>query len=86
MIIFISKKDKSFSLHLKELGRQLAREQPCPNADLVIGVPDSSTPAAIGFALQSGIPFSEGLTKNRYIARTFIQVLPFFFSFSLLSF
>lgn len=57
----------------QELGKQLAIEQPCPGADIVIGVPDSSTPAAIGYSTQSGIPFSEGLTKNRYIARTFIQ-------------
>lgn len=54
------------------MGRQLAREAPA-NADIVIGVPDSATPAAIGYGLESGIPFSEGLTKNRYIGRTFIQ-------------
>ena len=40
----------------------------------MIGVPDSSTPAAIGYALESGLPFTEGLTKNRYIGRTFIAV------------
>ena len=40
---------------------------------MVVGVPDSATPAAIGFAQASGIPYSEGLTKNRYIGRTFIQ-------------
>lgn len=54
------------------MGQILAQESPA-NADLVIGVPDSATPAAIGFASQSGIPFGEGLTKNRYIGRTFIQ-------------
>src|SRR5690606_16961534 len=43
------------------------------DADVVIGVPDSATPAAIGYSRESGIPFSEGLTKNRYIGRTFIQ-------------
>ncbi len=56
----------------QRLGRQLAREAPA-EADLVFGVPDSATPAAIGFSQESGIPFSEGLTKNRYIGRTFIQ-------------
>eukprot|EP01127_Copromyxa_protea_P013723 TRINITY_DN370_c1_g1_i1.p1 TRINITY_DN370_c1_g1~~TRINITY_DN370_c1_g1_i1.p1 ORF type:complete len:530 (+),score=82.29 TRINITY_DN370_c1_g1_i1:29-1591(+) len=57
-----------------ELGRQLAREQPCPdNIDVVVGVPDSSIPMAIGYALESGKNFTEGLIKNRYIARTFIQ-------------
>ncbi|MEM9955643.1 MAG: amidophosphoribosyltransferase [Chloroflexota bacterium] len=54
------------------MGQVLAKESPA-DADLVIGVPDSATPAAIGFAAQSGIPFGEGLTKNRYIGRTFIQ-------------
>lgn len=54
------------------MGRKLAVEAPA-EADIVIGVPDSATPAAIGYALQSGIPYSEGLTKNRYIGRTFIQ-------------
>lgn len=55
-----------------EMGRVLAREAPA-EADIVIGVPDSATPAAIGYATESGIPFTEGLTKNRYIGRTFIQ-------------
>ncbi|HYF65620.1 MAG TPA: amidophosphoribosyltransferase [Herpetosiphonaceae bacterium] len=55
-----------------ELGRELAREAPVA-ADLVIGVPDSAIPAAIGFAQESGIPYGEGLIKNRYIGRTFIQ-------------
>jgi amidophosphoribosyltransferase len=56
----------------QNMGRQLAREAPA-DADIVVGVPDSATPAAIGYSLQSGIPFTEGLTKNRYIGRTFIQ-------------
>jgi amidophosphoribosyltransferase len=56
----------------QNMGRQLAIEAPV-EADIVVGVPDSATPAAIGFSQQSGIPFSEGLTKNRYIGRTFIQ-------------
>jgi amidophosphoribosyltransferase len=54
------------------MGEQLAREAPA-DADLVIGVPDSGTPAAIGFSKASGIPFNEALIKNRYVARTFIQ-------------
>ena len=54
------------------MGQQLAREAPV-EADLVIPIPDSGTPAAIGFARATGIPFSEGLIKNRYVARTFIQ-------------
>jgi amidophosphoribosyltransferase len=56
----------------QRLGAELAREAPV-EADVVIGVPDSATPAAIGFAQASGIPYSEGLIKNRYIGRTFIQ-------------
>lgn len=56
----------------QRLGAELAREAPA-QADVVVGVPDSATPAAIGYAQASGIPYSEGLTKNRYIGRTFIQ-------------
>lgn len=56
----------------QQLGRMLAREAPV-EADVVVGVPDSATPAAIGYSLESGLPFTEGLTKNRYIGRTFIQ-------------
>jgi len=54
------------------LGAQLARERPA-QADMVVGVPDSATAHAIGYAHESGIPFGEGLIKNRYIGRTFIQ-------------
>jgi amidophosphoribosyltransferase len=54
------------------MGEQLAAEAPV-EADLVLPIPDSGTPAAIGFSRALGIPFSEGLIKNRYIARTFIQ-------------
>ncbi len=63
------------SLHAarRRMGAELHREHPAPEADLVIGVPDSGTPAALGFAEASGIPFGEGLVKNRYIQRTFIQ-------------
>ena len=56
----------------KEMGMHLAEEAPV-DADIVIPVPDSGVPAAIGFAEKSGIPFGEGLIKNRYIGRTFIQ-------------
>ncbi len=56
----------------KRLGKQLAIELPV-EADIVIGVPDSSTSAAIGYAEQSGIPNEMGLIKNRYVGRTFIQ-------------
>jgi amidophosphoribosyltransferase len=54
------------------MGEALAREAPV-EADLVMPVPDSGTPAAIGFARASEIPFAEGLIKNRYVGRTFIQ-------------
>ena len=54
------------------MGERLAAEAPV-GADLVLPIPDSGTPAAVGFARASGIPFSEGLIKNRYVHRTFIQ-------------
>jgi amidophosphoribosyltransferase len=55
-----------------EVGRTLAREHPA-DADLVIPVPESGTPAAIGFAEESGITYGVGLVKNSYVGRTFIQ-------------
>jgi amidophosphoribosyltransferase len=55
-----------------DIGRRLAQEKPV-DADLVIGVPESGTPAAVGYAQESGIPFGQGLTKNAYVGRTFIQ-------------
>ena len=55
-----------------EVGRRLAKEHPV-EADLVIPVPESGTPAAIGFAEASGIPYGLGLVKNSYVGRTFIQ-------------
>ncbi|NJA57672.1 amidophosphoribosyltransferase [Streptomyces sp. NEAU-H3] len=55
-----------------EMGRRLAREAPV-EADLVIATPESGTPAAIGYAEESGIPFGNGLVKNAYVGRTFIQ-------------
>jgi len=54
------------------LGRALAREQPAP-ADVVVPVPDSGTPAAIGYAEESGIPFSLALVRSHYVGRTFIE-------------
>jgi len=54
------------------MGARLSEEHPV-DADLVIGVPDSATAAAIGYAAASGIPYAEGLVKNRYVGRTFIQ-------------
>lgn len=61
-------------LHMmrQNMGKRLAQEAPV-DADVVVGLPDSATPAAIGFARESGIPYSEALIKNRYIGRTFIQ-------------
>jgi len=56
----------------QSLGCELAREHPV-EADLVMSVPDSATAAAIGYAQEAGIPYNEGLIKNRYIGRTFIQ-------------
>jgi len=56
----------------QRFGRQLARETHV-DADIVVGVPDSATPAAIGYSLETGLPYTEGLTKNRYIGRTFIN-------------
>jgi amidophosphoribosyltransferase len=55
-----------------EIGRRLATEQPV-EADLVMPVPESGTPAAIGYAQGSGIPYGTGLVKNAYVGRTFIQ-------------
>jgi amidophosphoribosyltransferase len=62
------------TLHLvrQEMGKHLAMEAPV-DADLVIPVPDTGMPAAIGYAAASGIPYAEGLIKNRYVQRTFIQ-------------
>jgi amidophosphoribosyltransferase len=64
--------DESLYSYRLRLGRQLAQES-LVEADIVIGVPDSGIPAAIGFSQESGIPYAEGLIKNRYVGRTFIQ-------------
>lgn len=64
--------DETLYSYRVRIGRQLARES-FVDADLVIGVPDSGIPAAIGFSRESGISYGEGLIKNRYVGRTFIQ-------------
>ncbi|WP_028033433.1 amidophosphoribosyltransferase [Chelativorans sp. J32] len=56
----------------KRIGAELARENPV-EADLVVPVPDSGTPAAIGFSQEAGIPFELGIIRNHYVGRTFIQ-------------
>lgn len=56
----------------RNTGRILAREAPV-EADLVLGVPDSGVPAALGYAAESGIEYTDGIVKNRYVGRTFIQ-------------
>ncbi len=75
--IYFARPDSNINgrnIHLvrKELGRNLARENPA-EADIVTGVPDSSLSAAAGFAEEAGLPYEMGLIKNRYIGRTFIQ-------------
>jgi amidophosphoribosyltransferase len=64
--------DESLYSYRLRIGRQLAQESPA-EADIVIGVPDSGIPASIGYSQASGIPYAEGLIKNRYVGRTFIQ-------------
>jgi amidophosphoribosyltransferase len=64
--------DRRVYLARQAMGEELAREHPVA-ADVVVPVPDSAVPAAIGYSRASGIPFAEGLIKNRYIGRTFIQ-------------
>lgn len=76
-MIYFSRPDSICSDHTiynyrLQLGRKLAQESPV-DADIVIPVPDSGVPATIGYSEQSGIPFAEGLIKNRYVGRTFIQ-------------
>lgn len=56
----------------RSMGRILSHEAPV-EADLVLGVPDSGVPAALGYAEASGIPYTDGIVKNRYVGRTFIQ-------------
>ena len=75
--VYLARPDTSIngrSVHAArvEMGRALAREHPV-EADMVMPTPESGTPAAVGYAQQSGIPFGQGLTKNAYVGRTFIQ-------------
>ncbi|MBC7882287.1 MAG: amidophosphoribosyltransferase [Anaerolineae bacterium] len=63
---------ESLYMYRERLGEMLALQSPV-EADVVIAVPDSGTPAAIGYARQAGIPFQQGLIKNHYVGRTFIQ-------------
>jgi amidophosphoribosyltransferase len=67
-LVFGRSVDKSREM----LGRLLAREQPA-DADIVVPVPDSGVPAAIGYAMESGLPFRMGLIRNHYVGRTFIE-------------
>jgi amidophosphoribosyltransferase len=76
-LIYFSRPDSLIHnqrLHLvrQRMGEELAREQPA-DADIVVGLPDSAIPAAIGYARASGLTYMEALIKNRYIGRTFIQ-------------
>lgn len=57
----------------KNIGAELARENPAPGADLIVPVPDSGVPAAIGYAEASGVPFELGIIRNHYVGRTFIE-------------
>jgi len=65
-------KGRRLYLSRQRMGMELAREAPA-DADVVISMPDSATPAAIGYAREANIPYAEALIKNRYIGRTFIQ-------------
>jgi amidophosphoribosyltransferase len=57
----------------KQIGMELARENPVAGANIVVPVPDSGVPAAIGYAQQSGVPFELGIIRNHYVGRTFIE-------------
>ena len=75
--IYFARADSVFGGRLlyaarQAMGARLAREYPV-EADMVMGVPDSATAAAIGYSRESGIPFGDGLLKNRYVGRTFIE-------------
>ena len=57
----------------KQIGVELAKESPCEGADVIVPVPDSGVPSAIGFAQESGVPFELGIIRNHYVGRTFIE-------------
>ncbi len=57
----------------KNIGNELAREAPCPGADIIVPVPDSGVPSAIGYSEKSGVPFELGIIRNHYVGRTFIE-------------
>ena len=65
--------DKTLHAVRRRMGHELAKECPAPDAHLVIPIPDTGTPAAIGYAQASRIPYGEGVIRNRYVQRTFIQ-------------
>ena len=76
-LIYFARPDSMLDDHLVyssrlQMGAQLAVEHPV-EADVVIGIPDSANAAAVGYAQEAGIPYSEGLVKNRYVGRTFIE-------------
>jgi amidophosphoribosyltransferase len=76
-LIYFSRPDSILAgsriyLQRRSMGARLAREYPV-EADLVIGIPDSATAAAMGYSEESGIPYSDGLIRNRYVGRTFIE-------------
>jgi amidophosphoribosyltransferase len=76
-MIYLARPDSAIGgqrLHIarQRMGAELAREAPA-TADVVVAAPDSATPAALGYARESGLPYVEALIKNRYIGRTFIQ-------------
>jgi amidophosphoribosyltransferase len=65
--------NKTIHMCRQRMGHELAHEYPVPDANLVIPIPDTGTPAAIGFAQASRTPYGEGVIKNRYVHRTFIE-------------
>ncbi|HLJ53547.1 MAG TPA: amidophosphoribosyltransferase [Chthonomonadaceae bacterium] len=65
--------NRSMHMARRRMGQELAREHPVPGAHVVIPIPDTGIPAALGYSEASRIPYGEGVIKNRYIQRTFIQ-------------